>query len=504
MAHCPQINDKTVRDKFNSIVTMFNGSPLSIEEFKSVELRDKREDNELTAMNIAYKVWDITMGENIPNTQKDIINLIKNNNQLEEIQYNSNGEVLAPNGNVSLQGAYDFGASSNSGKWNNANNELKSLVQNNGKAFAIYKFMIGEVESFKEIIDFLNEKGIKIEYTDRMKRADETMTKEEITSALNSYNNKVEEKKEDKAQIEKDILSENNLKDETEYTPQELIDKFPLTGVQKVIWNLIKDIVDKLGIKVKFSSGRLTEGFDGSNNSMNGEILIRPSTLKNGRFTEVLVHEIVHALTTKIINKVNSGNLTNLTKSQINAVKGLQKLFESVRDNNNLQDKYPVKDIFEFIAHLTNETFVKELESKDRNFIQKVIDFISDILGINNANELAKKYLKDIISDGVFLQEQGITVLPSDYIATQGSKSIDIKYDQKGNVLAKNGNVSKLYKDIEKLEEVSSKEQALQLYKQTRSKEFKEWFGNSKVVDENFIEIFKQLHRQGLVEEDCK
>jgi len=322
------------------------------------------------------------------------------------------------------QGAYDFSASSNSGKWNSANNELLSLVQDNRKAFAIYKFLIGDMETFKEIVDFLNERGIEIPYTDRMKRADETMTAEERKSAIDSYNNSVTSKVEDKVQVEKDILSENNLQDETEYTPQELIEKYPLTGVQKVIWNLIKDIVNKLGIKVKFSSGRITEGFDGSNNPQNGEILIRPSTLKNGRFGEVLVHEVVHALTTKIISRVNSGVTTGLTQKQINAVKGLMKLFEAVKADNNLENKYPVKDVFEFIAHLTNEAFVKELESKDKTFLQKVVDFIADILGITNANELSKQYLKDIISDGTFLQEQGITVLASDYSGNlQGSKN---------------------------------------------------------------------------------
>ena len=100
------------------------------------------------------------------------------------------------------------------------------------------------------------------------------------------------------------------------------------------------------------------------------------------------------------------------------------KLFEAVKADNNLDNKYPVKDVFEFIAHLTNETFVKELESKDKNFLQKIVDFIFDIIGVNNANDLAKQYLKDIISDGVFLQENGITVLPSDYGSNiQGSLS---------------------------------------------------------------------------------
>ncbi len=330
-------------------------------------------------------------------------------------------EDLSPD---NLQNFYDFSATSNSGKWNSANNELASLVQGNKKAFAIYKFLIGDLNSFKEIIDYLNERGIEIPYTNSMKRADETMTIEEKNSAINSYNNSVTSSIDDKSQIEKDVLSENNLQDEIEYSPQTLIEKYPLTGVQKVIWDLIKDIVNKLEIKVKFSSSRITEGFDGSNNPVNGEILIRPSTLKNGRFAEVLVHEVVHALTTKIISRVNSGVTTGLTQKQINAVKGLMKLYEAVKADNNLENKYPVKDVFEFIAHLTNEAFVKELESKDKNFLQKIVDFISDILGLNNANELSKKYLIDIISNGVFLQENGITVLPSDYGNNlQGSKN---------------------------------------------------------------------------------
>lgn len=381
--------------------------------------------------------------------------------------------------NDNVQGAYDFSATSNSGKWNSANNELLSLVQDNRKAFAIYKFLIGDMQTFKEIVDFLNERGIEIPYTDRMKRADETMTVEEKQSAIDSYNNSVSEKTEDKNQIEKDVLSENNLQDETEYTPQELIDKYPLTGVQKVIWNLIKDIVNKLGIKVKFSSSRITEGFDGSNNPQNGEILIRPSTLKNGRFSEVLVHEVVHALTTKIISRVNSGVTTGLTQKQINAVKGLMKLFEAVKANNNLENKYPVKDVFEFIAHLTNEAFVKELESKDKNFLQKIADFILDILGINNANELSKKYLIDIISDGTFLEENGITVLPSDYGNNlQGSKSEEIQ-----NI---KNEVNQLKQELERVEKegFGALRPIFKFYEETVTNVLKKNFKVNKVTDE--------------------
>jgi len=400
------------------------------------------------------------------------------------------------------QGAYDFSASSNSGKWNSANNELHSLVQNHRKAFSIYKLLIGDVQSFKELVDIINEKtDANIEYTERMKRADETMSAEEIQSAIDSYNNSSTEKQGDKAQVEKDILLENNLQDEIEYTAQELIDKFPLTGVQKIIWNLIKDIVNKLGIKVKFSSNRITEGFDGSNNPQNGEILIRPSTLKTGRFGEVLVHEIVHALTTKIISRVNSGVTTGLTQKQINAVRGLMKLYQAVKADNNLENKYPVKDVFEFIAHLTNEEFVKELESKDKNFIQKVVDFILDVLGVNNANELSKKYLQDIISDGVFLQEQGITVLPTDYANNiQGSKN-DTKLQQlKDKLQELKGQVSKInakydaeLKALEQSVGLETNTKALDLNKRSQSS-IDTIKGFEKILNEGLFTIENSNH----------
>src|SRR5687767_8463585 len=50
-------------------------------------------------------------------------------------------------------------------------------------------------------------------------------------------------------------------------------------------------------------------------------------------------------------------------------------------------------------------------------------------------------------------------------------------------VLAANGKESKLFNDISKL--TSSKEEALKLWAQTYTPQFKRWFGNSKVVDKN-------------------
>ena len=188
-----------------------------------------------------YKEHGITKEDGSPITEKDIEN--------------------SP-----LQYSYDFMASSESGKWNSANSELESLVKDHRKAYSLYKMLIGDNfagdnNTFKDIVDYINNKtDANIEYTDRMRRADETMSAEERQAAVDSYNKSAEGKTEDKVQKEKDILEEHGLADETEYSPHELVEKFPLKGVQKVIWDIIKPIVEKLGIKVKFSSSRIIKG----------------------------------------------------------------------------------------------------------------------------------------------------------------------------------------------------------------------------------------------------
>ena len=428
-------------DSLNFIEHGIKYTAISRAKENALILTSKKISNSSEANKIYNELGNKTTSENViideengTKPAKEIQNVSSFNKEIEDKLNNLEKELLK---NKELLGAYDYFSSSNNGKWNSANNELLSLVESNKKAFTVYKLLIGEVQTFKEIVDSLNSRGIEIEYTERMKRADETMSADEIQDAINSYNNSSSEKTNDKNEIQKNILSENNLKDETEYRPAELIEKFPLNGVSKIIWNLIKDIVEKLDIKVKFSTNRVPENFGGLFDPSSGEILIKPSTLTNGFFSEVLVHEIVHALTTKIIDKVIKEKTHGLTEKQINAVKGLEKLFNSVKDNNNLENKYPVSNIFEFIAHLTNEDFVKLLESKNKNFIEKVVDFIIDILGINNANELAKKYLIDIISDGEFLKENGINLLVYDYVDSKLGSKVD--------------NIDKIKKEIEDL-----------------------------------------------------
>jgi len=62
---CPNISNPKVRSEFNELVTAFGGTPMTEEEFRDSELRNKRQGSEYAAMEAAYRVWDRNNGNAI-------------------------------------------------------------------------------------------------------------------------------------------------------------------------------------------------------------------------------------------------------------------------------------------------------------------------------------------------------------------------------------------------------------------------------------------------------
>ena len=54
---CPNYKNKEVKDGFSEIVVALGGQPLTDEEFRSSELRNKRTGDDYSAMETAYKVY---------------------------------------------------------------------------------------------------------------------------------------------------------------------------------------------------------------------------------------------------------------------------------------------------------------------------------------------------------------------------------------------------------------------------------------------------------------
>ena len=277
-----------------------------------------------------------------------------------------------------------------------------------GKAFLHLVESNKSFKSFKEIVDFLNGKGLNVEYLDMFKKVDESLSEKEFKELMQELRDSQNKTEQENIDYGKKNIEELGFEDGKTYSYEEVLEKIEINGAAKIIWDIIEPIVKKLGLKITF---------DASDTRRNGYFVPRDGRVvitgygAKSHIGETFVHELVHAVTTKIIDAVNSGNTEGLTQKQIDAVKGLQKLYEKTKKESGNSDAYRNSNIFEYVAHLSNEQHKRELETYEKSFLEKFVDFILDILGIKNSYDLAKQYLRDIIDDGSYLVNNGITTI---------------------------------------------------------------------------------------------
>lgn len=290
------------------------------------------------------------------------------------------------------------------------------IISKNINAFNLYRKLIANTTKFKNIVDTLNRyTDTNFIYTEEMQKFDnlELNEREKIISDYKKSANKIFEKE---RQIGRKNLKENNLSENTEYNPEDILKDKKINSQTKKIWNDIRLLTKKLNIKIKFVADKTIYGYDGNYVTDTGEIQINAKILNDDlNLTETIVHEVIHALTYKIIHNVENNITEGLTSTQIKAVRKLRKLYDELKNDKSISNLYALHDIYEFIAHLSNENFSNILRKKDRNFLEKIVDYILDILGIENAEELTRKYLKEILTSAeYYLKREGITVKKSE------------------------------------------------------------------------------------------
>ena len=183
------------------------------------------------------------------------------------------------------------------------------------------------------------------------------------------------------------------------FSLKEVFKGVKLTPHQKAIYNILKDAA----ISVVFDVHDLGDSHWSPHTN---QVVIGTTVGTDGvtDFVETILHEAIHSVSSPIINRIleyKDSNpkavKKNNTKKQIDAVTGLEQLFESYKKNNKDPDRYSLRSVNEFIAHISNPKFAKELKGKDLNFLQNVLKLVFDVMGINNSYDLSAKYLKDII-----------------------------------------------------------------------------------------------------------
>ena len=102
---------------------------------------------------------------------------------------------------------------------------------------------------------------------------------------------------------------------------------------------------------------------------MNGKIENRASLFSHPESAaRIIVHELVHGVTTYILKAVEQNNtkiLSKLTTRQLKAVEKLNALFDELKKDKEFDDTYGTKNTHELLAELTNENFVDKLKSKN-------------------------------------------------------------------------------------------------------------------------------------------
>jgi hypothetical protein len=291
---------------------------------------------------------------------------------------------------------------------------LSSIRNSFKEVLEDFNNVFGTNYSSNEFMDIINKKSINIGET-------LSQTKEELNEKIDNESKKAAEKL--------------GIKIGKEYSASELDFFVQEHGSlqTKFIWNLIKNVAQILGVKTRFSLEKNTtvpKGYSGHYSE--GKIDNRASTLKTPDVAaRIIVHELVHGVTNYIINAVKNNKsevLSLLTQKQINAAKKLSNLLKQLQSDPNTKDFYGSKNEDEILAELTHDGFVDALKNKKLNFVERFLDYILDILGIEtNAYNEALQILKDMLENPVDYISRGFVTPTSLYSKEESNKIKELK-----------------------------------------------------------------------------
>lgn len=265
--------------------------------------------------------------------------------------------------------------------------------------------------TFEEVIQQLEKRNNTI-----YKRPSELDYFEDNSTRVDKLNETQESADENTNERSKLAAKELGIDLDKVYYANELDDFVQKYGSKQTrfIWNLIKNIAAQLRVPTKFllegKGNNIAKGHQGEYS--NGQVANRASLLTSPDVAaRTIVHELVHGVTSYIINAVKYNKtevLNKLTQKQINAAKKLSNLLRELQTDSNTKDFYGAKNEDEILAELTHDGFTEALKNKKLNFVERFLDYISDILGIStNAYDEALGILKDMIENPVDYISEG-------------------------------------------------------------------------------------------------
>ena len=214
------------------------------------------------------------------------------------------------------------------------------------------------------------------------------------------------------------ITGENNLKDAAEKILDDIQSPF-VKQILKALLNLIsktgtkliitKGDVSGMGVSYDHVTNTIQINLDTILDGFNRNSKLRASGGKDGFILQTfdagkgkatpisylasqLLHETIHAFTTRQINSFEKNSKNELTEEEYDIIQKIQDIFNYIKSNKILQAEYGISDIHELLAELfSNETFADKLKNislpkelqyktKSKNLFEGIIDLISDLI----------------------------------------------------------------------------------------------------------------------------
>lgn len=361
---CPNISIKKVKDEFNEIVQAFGGTPLTDEEFRDRELRNQRTGSDFTAMEATYRLWDRNEGyamDSAPNGAHsvlfdDLVNVY--GDRATAIRVKSN---LYTKEFMSLDVEYDI------------NGEPSIHDKRVQKAVGI------KITERKETIN--RDKGLdKFDFN--------SIFGKEITKMLSNG----------------DHVSSSNL-----VSKLLLSEVVPNTEVQ--LANLLQK--HDIPVIVEHMSDSVEVAYTVTDNNGNSVIALNSKLLQKvtaSYAAKAILHEIMHALTVKAIEKPTTRDERSLQEAN-------HKLFQSLREMA-IQNGWPLDSADNGLYCLTNEKefaacfatdpIVRELcknmvrlsnkkiKTRFKNFINSITNVIIGRSVFNTTKSQYNNYVKTV------------------------------------------------------------------------------------------------------------
>lgn len=168
-------------------------------------------------------------------------------------------------------------------------------------------------------------------------------------------------------------------------TAQNLFEKFNKDRTSKPLADKVFKIAKDLGIKIYFNNV-LSDGNVGAyhdNNSITFYKAYFERGTDNDKKAEVILHEVIHALTTYAL----SDDVTDKPKALQDFKNDMEQLFKELQYNPMLKGEYGVNNIRDFVAELANPIFRQKIQAIDNNrkqsFWQRIVDAFKKLLGIH-------------------------------------------------------------------------------------------------------------------------